>query len=157
MARSVSNTLTAAVNAQETGEVFLVLLTLDHADLAAPIRVVDNNEDIVSGGDTYVAFPFELTLPSDVEGRVPSARLVVDNVDRQIVQAVRSVSSAVDVTIEVILASDPDTIEAGPFTAKLRNIDYDAAQVSGDLVFEEVLSQPYPGQSFNPATTPGLF
>ena len=43
----------------------------------------------MSGGDTYLACPFFLELPSDEEDRPPRARLRIDNVDRRQVRAVR--------------------------------------------------------------------
>jgi len=50
MPRSISSTAQAAINAQETDEIFLILLTISHDDLAEPIRVVSNNENITSNG-----------------------------------------------------------------------------------------------------------
>ena len=63
MPRTLSNTARRALYAQETGEVFLLLLVISHPSLPAPIRVVNNSEDVVSGGFTYQRFPFELALP----------------------------------------------------------------------------------------------
>ena len=134
-----------------------MLLTIDHADLAEPIRVVNNTEDVTVGADTYIAFPFEIELPGEAEDQLPKARLRIDNVDRQIVDAVRTVSGTPDVTLEIVLASDPTVTEMGPFEMQLRSADYDALVVSGDLVVEDVLNIRYPGDRFTPASHPGLF
>ena len=149
--------LTTSAFAQETDEVWLVLVTIDHADLSQPIRVVNNTEDVTSGGDTYVAFPFDITLPDAREDAPPRARLVIDNVSREIAEAIRTISSAPSVTLEVIRAADPDTIEISWPFFKLRNVKWDVGKVSGDLTLEDFTSEPYPAGIFSPASFPGLF
>ena len=39
MSRDLSLTAKQAINAPETGEAFIILLTIDHPSLSAPIRV----------------------------------------------------------------------------------------------------------------------
>lgn len=157
MPRDVSQTLREAVHGQETGEAFLVLLTLNHDDLAAPIRVVNDGADLASRGETFQAFPFRLALPSDMDERPPRMRLQIDNVDRTVVQALRSISGAPTVLVEVVLASDPDTVEASFPDFVLRAADYDALAVTGELVLERFIHEPFPAQRFTPANFPGLF
>lgn len=157
MSRSLSTTARAAIYAQETGEVFLLLLTIDHDDLDSPIRVVDNTEDVTSRGDTYVAFPFDIALPDESPDSISAVRLTIDNVDRQVVDALRSISTPATVTLEVVLASDPDTVEAGPFDLSLRSADYTAEVVTAELVYEDVLNEPFPGGRFIPSDYQALF
>ncbi|MFH1158065.1 MAG: DUF1833 family protein, partial [Pseudomonadota bacterium] len=94
MSRTVSSPTRQALYAAETGEAFLILLTLNHASLSAPIRVTSDGVETTSRGNVFAAFPFELVLPDDQDNVSPRARLVIDNIDRQIVQAVRTISSA---------------------------------------------------------------
>ena len=101
MSRPVSLTFKQAVNAQETSEAFLILITIDHPDLSQPIRVTSDAVDTTSRSNLFVAFPFELTLPADSEDRPPRASLRIDNVDRQIVQAIRDITSAPSVLMEI--------------------------------------------------------
>jgi len=75
MPRTLSNAALASMNAQATGEVWLVLLTLSHPTLATPIRLVNNNEDVVSRGSTFLAFPFEVELPGEDPDQPPKAML----------------------------------------------------------------------------------
>jgi hypothetical protein len=157
VSRSVSLTARQALYAQETGEVFLVLLTIDHADLASPIRVSSDAVDTLSRGDTYVAFPFRLSLPEDGDDRPPRARLAIDNVDRTIVQSLRQIGSAPRVLIEVVRGADPDSIEAAFPDFELTDAHYDALTVQGDLTLESFLREPYPAALFTPADFPGLF
>ena len=157
MSRPVSATARQASYDAETSEAFLILLTLNHVDLSGPIRVANNAVDVVSRGDTFLAFPFRLQLPSDSDERPPRARLQIDNVDRQIVQAVRSVTGAIGVLMEIVLASDPDTLEAAFPDFELQEVRYDALVVEGDLGIEAFLREPFPGDRFTPSGYPGLF
>lgn len=157
MSRNITSTSRAALYAAETGEAFLILLTLSHAGLAAPLRVSSNSTDTVSRGDTYIAYPFDITLPDDDEGHAPRARLVIDNIDRQIVATLRQIESAPTLRIEIVRAADPDTIEAVFDDFRLVNVVYDSQVVEGDLSIEDYTSEPYPAAVFSPSLFPGLF
>lgn len=157
MSRSLSSIARRAVNASETGEAFLLLLTISHDELPEPIRVVNNTEDIVSRGETYQGCPFEFELPGDDAERVESVQIAVDNVDRRIVDALRQISGAPKVDLEVILASEPDVVEAGPFSMTFVSAEWDAIVVSAQLGYEDVLTEPFPGHAYVPADYPGLF
>jgi len=146
-----------AVNAQETDEVFLLLLALDHDDLAEPIRVVNNTEDVTSRGNAYVAYPFEIALPDEDPESVARVTLRIDNVDREIVKSLRAIQAPLSVALEVVMASSPDTVEAGPFNMTLVAAEYDALTVTGELAFEDVLNESFPGHSYIPSEYPGLF
>lgn len=157
MSRAVSTTYKAAAYAQQTDQVFLVLLEIDHDALGAPIRIVNNYENVTHNGNLYTALPFAVTLPQDSDENMPAATLTVDNVDRQIVEAVRSMTGPATATLTVVLASQPDVIEAGPYTMTLRDTAYDAMTVTGRLDVEDMLNEPYPAESFTPNNFPGLF
>lgn len=101
MSRDISTEARQSLNAAETGDAFLILLTLSHAGMAEPLRVTNGGEDVTSRGDIFTAYPFELSLPDDDAGQSPEARLVIDNIDRQIVRAVRSLTTAPLVLIEI--------------------------------------------------------
>lgn len=154
---TVSATLVAAAFAQDTGEAVLELLTIEHADLAAAIRVVNNTESVTSNGNTFTPYPFRVTLPDDKGDSAPRGRIEIDNVSREIAQAIRNISSAPDITISLILASDPDTIERSFTSFKMRNVKWDTSKVSGDLTIEDFTSEPYPAGEFVPSKWPGIF
>lgn len=157
MTRTVSTTAKAALFAPQTGEAFLILLTLSHADLAVPIRVSSDAVNTTSRGDLFIAYPFDLTLPDDEEQRPPRARLVIDNVDRQIVATIRTLQSAPTLLIEIIRANDPDTVEAKFSDFKLFDITYDSQVITADLTLEDFTAEPYPAATFSPSLFPGLF
>lgn len=157
MSRSLSTVAKIAIFSQETAEVFLLLLTIAHPNLSPPIRVVNNQQDITSGGDTYTAFPFEITLPDEKEESIPWMRLAIDNVDKQIVQAMRSLTSPPTITLTVVLASQPDTVEVSFTGFVLRDVTHNALVVEGSLMLEDVLNEAYSQHSFTPNLYAGLF
>lgn len=157
MSRTVSSTAKAAAFAQQTDQVYLVLLTIDHDDLSAPIRVVNNSENVESDGETYLGYPFEITLPADQDENLPAATLTIDNVDRTIVNAVRTITGPATASVSVVLASSPDTVEVGPYELTLRNVTWDALKVTGTLTSEDILNEPFPGEFMTPDNFPGLF
>lgn len=157
MSRNLSSGAIAALNAQETDEAFLVLLTIDHDDFSVPIRVCSDAVDVTSRSNSYVSFPFDLVLPDDTDNQSPRARLTIDNVDRQVVQAIRQIDTAPSVLIEIIRAADPDTVEASFPDFIMTDISYDALTVSGELTLEDFTAEPFPAGVFSPAEFPALF
>lgn len=151
-----SDKFKAAIFARETDEVFILLVTIDHADLSEPIRVSSDGADTLSRGETFVSFPFEITLPNDTEDAPPEATLKIDNIDRSIVQAIRSISSPPNVLIEIVLASEPNAVESVWNDFKLQNVDYDVLVVSGNLTQEDFSAEPYPAMTMDPANFPGI-
>jgi len=153
----LSLTALQAALAQETSQVFLICLTISHAELSLPIRLVNNSAGIARAVGAFTGFPFEIALPDQRDDQLPQVELVIDNVDRRISDAIRGLSSPPTLTLEVVLASSPDTIESGPHTLTLLDAGYDAQSVRGRLGFEDVLNEPFPKDSFTPKDFPGLF
>ncbi len=155
--RTTSFTFRQAVNAPETGAAIIVLVEISGNTLTEPIRVCNDGADIVSNGHLYVAYPFDITLPDDVEDGAPTARITIDNVDRALTAGIRLLTAPPDVRVMVILADDPDTIEIDFPDFKLSNLSYDALVIEGNITVEDYLNEPFPGDSFLPSTTPGMF
>jgi len=158
VSRTLSSAFVESVNASETDQAFLSLITISHADLSEPIRVTSDSVETVSNGNTFVPFPFQLNLPKDEDD--PSgvlAKIKIDAVDRRVVEAIRQISSPPDFDIQIVLSSDPDAVEVDWPNFKLSNVTYDAQTVEADLVLELLEQEPYPGAKFDPARFPGLF
>ena len=157
MSRILSGPAQQALFAQETGDAFIVLLTISHDALAEPIRVTSDEVIAVSDGESFVPFPFDLVLPTDIDSKSYRAKLVIDNIDRSIVQAVRSLATAPSVLIQIVRAATPDVIEAQFVDFTLTNVTYDSWRVQGDLTVEDFTAEPYPATLFSPGLFPGLF
>ena len=157
MARSLSVAAKRSIFSQTTSVVWLTLLEFTNPGLSAPIRVVNNTIGITHDSKFYQPFPFQIDLPEESEDRPPVVRLTISNVDRSIIAAIRSLSTAPEVTLTVVTDANLDTVEIGPMTFTFNQIDYDAEVVSGELTFEPILKEPYPAKTFTPANFPGLF
>jgi len=155
--RSVSTLMQQAMYASSTKEVVLLLLKISHQNLVDPIRVVNNFEPIVSQGYTWTAYPFEITMPSESDDQIPIMMLKIDAVDRQIITVIRSLQGPPEITLDVILAAQPDIVEASVQGFKMKSVSYDNLVVEAELRLEEILSEPFPQHAFTPALFPGLF
>lgn len=155
--RTTTDTFRAAVYAPETDEVFLVLLTIDEASLAEPIRMVHNHENITSNGELYAASFFEVELPAQRADYIEPVRLTVGNVDQAMTEAIRLAIGRPAVTLEVVLASDPDTVEAGPFEFELESVEYNALTITGHLAYDSVTHLRYPADMVTPWNFPDAF
>lgn len=157
MSRNLSAPTRRALFAADSGDAFIILLTFTHEALATPIRVCSDSGDTTSRGNIFVAYPFDLTLPDDDEARAPRARLVIDNVDRQIIATLRNLQTSPVLTLEVVRAAEPDVVEAVFHDFRLHNVRYDSQVIEADLTIEDFTAEPYPAGSFTPSLFPGIF
>lgn len=161
MPRNVSAELRSAVNAPYTDEVFLVLLKVsahpEEVNGFDPFHLVNNTEDVVSNGQAYTAFPFTVKLPNDDGDTITHAQLAIDNTDRRIVREIRSLRHPPHIELSLVLASNPDYIEAGPFPFLLRDVQYTASEVSGTLMHEDGDFDNVPADAITPTHFPGYF
>lgn len=164
--RSISQTAKTAIFSQNTDECFIVLITIDNASFTDPIRVASDSYEVlpnagvrgvVSRGNEFIFLPFSVELPQQDDTGIARASLSIDNVSREIVAAARSVTTPLDITIEVVLASDVDTVEVAIQNFKLDNVTYDALTISGDISVEYFELEPYPARRFTPSDFPGIF
>ncbi|NAZ37142.1 DUF1833 family protein [Rubellimicrobium sp. CFH 75288] len=155
MSRSLSPTASASLYAAGTDQVWLCLLTIEHPDLPAPLRFVNNPVSVQSRGMTFVAYPFEIEFPGQGEDGPTEARVAIDNADRSVLLALRELEGPLSVTVEVVLASSLDTVEVSIPGLSLREVDWDEKRVRGALRVEDLLSEPLSLQ-MTPARLPGL-
>lgn len=155
--------------ASETGRVPILLITFDHADLVAPIRIsTDPTERVletdtqvvwgtISRGDTFAFFPVSIRLPDDTDSGPGQMQIELDNVDRAMTEAIREIHSPLSVKVELVMDNAVDTVDLTWPEYTLRNIQYNATTITGTMTLENLTSEPFPGVSFTPATTPGVF
>lgn len=134
----------------------VVLLEISHPDLSETIRVTNNGEALTSNGDIYQQFPFEIELPGDTEDE-PVAKLRIAKVDRTIGDAVDTITTPATVSIAVVLASDPDTLQLNWLHFELRNITFPALEVNGDLVIRTYATEPFPNIRVRESNFPNLY
>ena len=153
---AISTTMKQQAFLQETSDVFLILLTISHADIS-DITLVNNNEDIVSNSVTFTAIPFNITLPDSRENAPPRATVSIDNVSREIATHIRNITTPPTITISVTRAAAPDTLEITFAPLTLRNVRWDFTTISGELVGEDMAIEPYPAGQMSPSLFPSIF
>jgi hypothetical protein len=160
MSRDVSLAFIAAVNAPETDEAFIVLVTIEHPDLPTPVYLNNSGQNMMSRGLTFLACPIQPTLSEDSDDRPPQAKLVIDNIDRGLVAAIREAAAggvAPVVALELVKASAPDVVEAEFTDFEMREITYDSLTIESTLTLEGLFKEPACGYSFTPTYFSGLF
>lgn len=156
MSRGLSSAAKAELYAANCTGVWLVLLTVEHATFGATIRLVNDRQSVTSGGDVYTPMAFRPSLPPDRDGPA-RAVVVVDNVDRALIAAVRAITTPATVTMELIRRSAPDTIVASWPYLRLVGATIDAGQITFELAPDAVLDESYPGTDFTPLGFPAGF
>lgn len=159
MSRTLPAATLAALYAQTTSSAYLWLLTISHSDFTTQ-RFVNNTANVTSNGNTYTKFTFGVIPPPDTEETNIRARLVLDNVGRDLVAAFRGVSGSrerISVAFALIDSADPDTVLISYVNHKITNLSYNALTIVCDLTIDNMLAEPFPGDTMTPATFPGLF
>jgi hypothetical protein len=137
------------------------------ASLSEPVRLSTDNADsfvvesqtvrgTTSRGNNYIFLPMDITLPDDSDESISAAKISMCNVDRSILETVRSIQSSPDVLMEVVLASQPDTVEATYTGFTFTGVEGDAMTVSGALSLGSFYNEPFPGRTVLPSNFPGL-
>lgn len=146
--------------ANQTGEVLVHLLEFNHDTLDDPIRVCDDNVEIVSNGDTYQPWQFEVIHPKEEPGGIPLGSLSIDTVDQSIYQMFADALSSslpVSVTVSMVMASQPDTLLKAARTYLMFDVEGDDYQANCVLSSKVSGDQPLQTITYNPGDFPGLF
>jgi hypothetical protein len=165
--RNLSLNFRRALFAQESAEVGVMLLTITHDNFDEIFRLSsDPTQRIttdplrygtISRGETFFFVQMDLQLPDERDRDPPKSRMIIANLDRDLIPLVRSVTSPAQVKIECVLASAPDFVEFDVPQLDLINVDYNALTLSFDLAMDALAIEPFPAGSFDPASFPGLF
>ena len=134
-----------------------ILLDITHPDLAAPLRFVNSRSDIVSNGNTYTAFPFEIVIPDEDGDNPQKAQLKIDNISREVYAAIWALDPSPTVSVSICLSSQPDVIEYRTGNLFLNQVTADEMYLIGDLSPLQYSRETFPGAVVNPARFPGLW
>lgn len=166
--RSFSQDFRASFEEESSEHPIVVLLTITAG--SDVVRVANDTVDYSYGGNTYVGFPFEFELLTD-DARPPKGRLNIQNVDREIGNAIQALTEAPELTIIALSSQDfgdalgdPKTrteigtpvVEYQATNLVLRNISVDAMMVTGEIQSYDYTSEPWPRIRTTPDLLPGL-
>jgi hypothetical protein len=165
--RDVSDAFRSALYAQETDEVPICLLTVTHESLDEPIYISSDpttrlsDDPLVYGtesrGEQYIFLPFEFTLPDDKSDTAPRVQLTIDNIDHTLVALLRTFATPPSVKLEIIMASDPETVEITVPVLQMSDATIEHHTISNTLVADPLINEPHPAGQFTPGAFPGLF
>jgi len=156
-----------AMFAQESGEVWLWLLTITHPELADPIRISTDpttrltTTPLVYGttsrGNDYLFVEASVSVPDENDRSPPASTMTISNVSRELIPLARSVTSPPQVQLEAVFASDPDTVLLEIPRLDMIGLRYNAQELTFSLAMDAFANEPFPAGSFTPADFPGLF
>jgi Domain of unknown function (DUF1833) len=146
-------TITAAgvteLAAQECATAWLVLLTINHPSLTTPLRFTSDAKPTISNSQTYQSFPFEITLPDDVEGRAPQAHLRIDNTSQEVIAILRGLTTPPTVTMQIVRSAAPNVVEREWGGLEWRASTYDVGFITGTLTVDDLATEEFPYITFD--------
>lgn len=162
-----------AMFSTETDEQLITLLTIQNpANPNTPVRLADSytgrlanlttDEEVVYGvtsrGNDYLFLPLEISLPSEEDAGVGRCNITLNYVTKEAIQLVRTqLTNPTQVTIELILASAPNAVEASFPGFYITAATYNAQSISLQLDMIDYSREPFPCYNFTPNYFPGLF
>jgi hypothetical protein len=153
----LSTAAAAAVLAPETDRVFLHLLTIE-VEGEVILRFVDNTENIVSRGETFIAAGFTIILPEQTSDAPRPCKLAIDNTDLAIFRTIKTAAGkAVSVSICVVMADTPDVYERGPLKYRLRNVSANKSTIEGEVHDFYLADRSFPGGTYSPGDFEGMY
>ena len=96
-------------------------------------------------------------MNADFSTGTPTATLVVDNVVRTLIDAIRTLDTPPTVQVDLVSISDPTTVQHGPFLFQWARASYNELQVEIDLTLDDFMADAFPGFRFDKENTPGAF
>lgn len=143
------------------------LATLSHPDLAALAGEVDGftpagelpvanyRHPFVSRGVTYLPGFFRPSRP-ELGTRRGTLRLAIDNVDQRVTYALETLTGAATLTLEMVYADAPDTVQRRWPNYELKTADIDAPEVSAVFGPPDTSGR-FMGLTINPNDYPGAY
>lgn len=112
---------------------------------------------VMSNGVPYLFMPIEAVLPSEEEEALPRSAIAIYDVVRELIPTIRTITTAPDVAMAVVLYSNPDSIEAHWDGFVMCEVGYDKESITGELTVDSDVNEPFPCFIFTPSIAPGLF
>ena len=162
----------SAMFGQESDATLITLLTIKanpNVGIYTNIYLADNfttrlsetDADIIYGVTSnsinYSFLPLQVILPTEDTASAPRCTISIFDATQILLPILRNISGAVDIDLQLVLNSSPDTVEASFTGLKLTNILYNADSITGELTMPSLEVEPFPIHSFTPAYFPGLF
>lgn len=180
MSRVLSLNAARQVDAVATDSVPVFLVIIEHVDLVEPLRISSDNADRLStepltygtlstfGNDSLPDGPnkntkkpfyfvgMQVIPPDDEEDVEPTATLVVDVLDADIVGLLTSTTIAATGRIAIVMADTPNLVEIETVGLTLKSANGDWGQVALKLSMKDLYDEPFPATRMSKERFPGL-
>jgi hypothetical protein len=143
----------AAINPRNTDE-FIELLTIAHADITTR-RFANYPVAVSSRGNSFEPWGFETEFLSNSQD-IPTGKIRIANIAREIWAEVEALLESPTLTIEFVLASDPETVVDAVNVMRFQRIVADAAAIEGEVSHRIYADEPYPAIRLTPQYAPYL-
>lgn len=143
------------VLASATSKVFLKCLRITHSQ-ADTLRLVNDKQDLVRADGTYERFPFDVQAPAQKQQSPPEIEINATSVDQRLLNEIRKLVGLREnamIRFDVVLASQPDTIEYGPVDFEYRGVSTNgltSIKIRAALL-RGALDDTFPNQQFAPS------
>jgi hypothetical protein len=167
MGRTISLNLRNALYAQNTDEVPVVLMQFWHAEYPGVFRISTDPTTLVvaetrlygtlSRGAWFYFYPVMVHLPDSIDERAPTAKIAIENVSRDLIAFLRSVTTPGRCDIKVVMAKTPDVWEIDYPDFDILSVQYNESILTIEVGLNALDQEPFPAGLFTPAGFPGLF
>lgn len=157
MPRSLTASFISTIQDLESGSALFYLITINSPEFAQPIRVVNNQVDVVSNGNTFTAMAFDISLAIDDGQTLPAMTATLDNVDRSLIREIRNLQTAPEFQLDFVLSTDLDNIELSFPEMTVGGISYDIQTIRLSITVSDILNRKWPAEEIMPRNYPGLF
>lgn len=167
MPRIISLGTTREFNLEHADHVAIVLVKIDHDDLAEPVylstdpTIITSYEPLtygtISNGITYDFAGMSAVFPDDKEGSPVSAQLALDNVNGVLAPLFRGISSPPVISMSLVMSSDLDFVEESYEGLQTDAVDYDAMVVSLSVSRDPSGAEPLPNRRMVRSAFPALY
>lgn len=168
---ALTQALAEAYASAPTAEVILHTLEFRHPSFTAPLRVVNDHQDLsatleadapedASTEVTFVAFSFRFRLPDVQKTGMPEIEIEIDNVSREVLAYIDQAANSddlIEVTYRPYLASDTSAPQMDPpVTLVLHDVDADVFAIRARASFGDYGNRRFPGEWYDAQRFPGL-
>ena len=134
------------------------LLEVTNVGFTDPMRIVNDLQDFVSKGVSYIGIPFGFTLPEDVSGSAPRMKLSMDNVGRGLTDELERLQpGSITMAKLIIVARDTPDVHEQVFWLPLTQVTVTSTSAQATASVDELMRRAACRQLANPFTLPGVF
>ena len=135
----------------------LKLLTVAHLSFGT-YRFCSNTVPIVSRGNTYTPAPFhDVPPPPSLPGQIPAVEFVLGVNDQEFVARLRGIDESPTLTLELILAEDPDVVQHTVRNLTIEEAEMGVLRLRVQSGAFRIFQVTWPKLAYTPDRAPGVF